>query len=158
MFDKERRHMTDSRGMLIGGKERAALSGKTVAVLNPATGQPLADVAAGDAADVDLAVTAAREAFENGPWPRLPNHERATVLLRFADLIEENLERLFQLETLNNGRPVIETRAQLSRLPEWYRYNVALLLAPTLPFTSLGVADHLSEGQHAVALRQVVLS
>jgi phenylacetaldehyde dehydrogenase len=98
-------------------------------VLNPATGEPIAEVPAGGADDVDRAVRTARQAFEDGPWPRMGIHERARVLNRFADLLEQRLADLFALETRNNGRPVIETRAQLGRLPEWYRYNAALLLA-----------------------------
>jgi acyl-CoA reductase-like NAD-dependent aldehyde dehydrogenase len=115
--------------MLIGGAETEAASGEVLPVLNPATGARIATVPAGGAEDVDRAARAARDAFENGPWPRLSIHDRARVLNRFADRLEERLEDLFRLETVNNGRPVIETRAQLGRLPEWYRYNAALLLA-----------------------------
>jgi acyl-CoA reductase-like NAD-dependent aldehyde dehydrogenase len=114
--------------MLIDGKEHAAVSGELLPVLNPATGVQIAEVPAGAAEDVDLAVTAAKRAFE-GPWPRLNPKERARVLNRFADAIEEQIEALFQLETSNNGRPIIETRAQVGRLPEWFRYNAALALA-----------------------------
>ncbi len=106
-------------GMLMAGKERPAASGETFEVLNPATGQVIEHVPAGDAVDVDAAVDAAKTAFTDGPWPGMDRHERARIITRFADLIEDNLDRLFALETLNNGRPVIETRAQLSRLPEW---------------------------------------
>jgi phenylacetaldehyde dehydrogenase len=115
--------------MLVAGEEARAASGQTLPVLNPATGDTIAEVAAGAAEDVDRAVRAARKAFDDGPWPRLEVHDRARVLNRFADRLEERLGDLFALETKNNGRPVIETRAQLGRLPEWYRYNAALLLA-----------------------------
>ena len=124
-------------GMLIDGKERPALSGSSMTVVNPATAEPLAEVPWGDAEDVDIAVRAARQAFEQGPWPRLGRSERARTLNRFADLIEERIGDLFGLETLNNGRPIRETRAQVGRLPEWFRYNAALLLAErsdTIPF------------------------
>jgi phenylacetaldehyde dehydrogenase len=106
---------------------------KTLTVLNPATGAPLDQVPAGDAEDVDRAVRTAHDAFTNGPWPALAPHDRSRVLNRFADLLDEHLEELFVLETLNNGRPVRETRAQLGRLPEFYRYNAALLLAQRTP-------------------------
>jgi acyl-CoA reductase-like NAD-dependent aldehyde dehydrogenase len=115
--------------MLVAGEEAHAASGETLSVLNPATGETIAEVAAGAAEDVDRAVRAAQKAFDDGPWPHLEVHDRARVLNRFADLLEERLGDLFALETKNNGRPVIETRAQLGRLPEWYRYNAALLLA-----------------------------
>jgi acyl-CoA reductase-like NAD-dependent aldehyde dehydrogenase len=115
--------------MRIGGKLVEAASGETLEILNPATGEVLATTPAGGAEDVDRAVRAARHAFEAGPWPRLERTERAKLLHRFADHIEERLEALFRLETVNNGRPVRETRAQVGRLPEWFRYNAALLLA-----------------------------
>jgi acyl-CoA reductase-like NAD-dependent aldehyde dehydrogenase len=116
-------------GMLIGGQEVEAASGERLTVLDPATGQPIASVPAGGREDVDRAVRAARRAVEDGPWPRLDGFERARLINRFADLIDERLEQLYVLETLNNGRPVVETRAQLARLAEWYRYAAALLIA-----------------------------
>lgn len=115
--------------MLIGGERVDAMGGEALPVLNPATGRTIATVPAGGAADVDAAVRAARKAFEDGPWPRLSIQDRSLLLNRFADLLEEQLDQLFRLETANNGRPVIETRAQLGRLAEWYRYYAALLLA-----------------------------
>jgi acyl-CoA reductase-like NAD-dependent aldehyde dehydrogenase len=115
--------------MLIEGKERAAVTGDVLPVLDPATGAEIAHVPAGDAEDVDIAVGAARRAFEQGPWPRMNFKDRARLLNRFADAIENNMEALFRLETSNNGRPIIETRAQCGRLPEWFRYNAALLLS-----------------------------
>ena len=115
--------------MWIGGAEVDAASGRTIDVLNPATGGTIATVPAGEAEDIDRAAKAAQDAFDNGPWPRLSIQDRAKALNGFADRLEERLDDLFRLETTNNGRPVIETRAQLGRLPEWYRYNAALLLA-----------------------------
>ncbi|MES4901995.1 MULTISPECIES: aldehyde dehydrogenase [unclassified Streptomyces] len=97
------------------------------AIVNPSTGEVIRTVADSTAAEVDEAVRAARAAFESGPWPRMPRSERARYLLRFADAIEAHTESLFQLETRNNGRPITETRAQLSRVPEWFRYNAGLL-------------------------------
>jgi acyl-CoA reductase-like NAD-dependent aldehyde dehydrogenase len=119
----------DRPGMLIDGKERPAVGGATMPVINPATSEFISEVPAGDAEDVDIAVRAARQAFDQGPWKRMARSERAKILHRFADLIEERMEDLFRLETLNNGRPIRETRAQVGRLPEWFRYNAALLIA-----------------------------
>jgi acyl-CoA reductase-like NAD-dependent aldehyde dehydrogenase len=116
-------------GMIIGGGEVAALSGERMAVVNPATGEPLGEVDRGSAEDVDRAVQVALSTFHSAVWSEMPIWERARVLHRFADAIEGRLEDLFRLETLNNGRPIAETRAQVSRLPGWYRYNAALLLA-----------------------------
>ena len=115
--------------MRIGGELVDATSGETLEILNPATADVLTTTPAGGAEDVDRAVRAARMAFDEGSWPRMERSERARLLHRFADRIEERMHDLFRLETLNNGRPVRETRAQVGRLPEWFRYNAALLLA-----------------------------
>src|SRR5215217_3790961 len=116
-------------GMHINGQEVQAVSGDAIDVINPSTGAVLARVACGDATDVDIAVAAAKTAFESGVWSRMPIHERARIMHRFADGIEARMDELYQLETSNNGRPVTETKAQITRLPEWYRYAAALLLA-----------------------------
>jgi acyl-CoA reductase-like NAD-dependent aldehyde dehydrogenase len=115
--------------MFIAGEPVDAAGGETLEILNPATADVLTTTPAGGPEDVDRAVRAARRAFEEGPWPRLERSERAKLLHRFADRIEERIGELFHLETLNNGRPVRETRAQVGRLPEWFRYNASLLLA-----------------------------
>ncbi|WP_370500798.1 aldehyde dehydrogenase [Mycolicibacterium sp. jd] len=104
-------------------------AGQTRDILDPATAAVIATVPEHTAADVDAAVARARAAFESGPWPQMVRSQRAKLLLRVADAIEDNSERLFRLETRNNGRPITETRAQLSRVPEWFRYNAGLLAA-----------------------------
>lgn len=129
----------DKPGLLIDGKEVQAAGGQTLDVLNPATAEVVARVPAGSKEDVDAAVRAARRAFDQGPWPRLAPGERARILNRFADLLEDRIDTLYRLETSNNGRPIRETRAQVGRLPEWFRYNAALLLADrhsVIPFGS----------------------
>ncbi len=89
--------------LLIGGEWLPAASGETFATLNPATGQPLTRCAAGDKADVDRAVAAARAAFS--AWAALMPAQRERLLHRFADLMEAHKEELAQLETLDNGKP-----------------------------------------------------
>ena len=151
--------------MLIDGKWVPAASGATLDVVGPAHGTVIARAPAADAEDVDRAVRAARRAFDDGVWSRRPIAERARVLHRFADIIERRIEELYRLETLNNGRPIRETRAQISRLPEWYRYNAALLLAdrtavvpmpgPYHSFTQrfpLGVVGILSSFNHPLMI------
>ncbi|ACV81171.1 aldehyde dehydrogenase [Nakamurella multipartita] len=101
----------------------------TRSIVNPATGEVIATVPEQGAADVDRAVATAKEAFETGPWPTMVRSKRARLLLTLADAIEANSARLYELETRNNGRPITETRAQLSRVPEWFRYNAGLLAA-----------------------------
>src|ERR1700689_2195802 len=90
--------------MFIGGKWLDSASGKTFATLNPATGEEICQVAEGDKADIDLAVKAARHAFETGPWPKMNASDRGRLLHRLADLIEQNREELAALETFDNGK------------------------------------------------------
>ncbi len=98
------------RRMLIDGQWVEAASGKTFETPNPATGEVLARVAEGDAEDIDRAVRAARRAFDEGPWPRLAPNERERLLLAIADLIDRHADELAQLETLDNGKTLTESR------------------------------------------------
>src|SRR5437762_10429832 len=91
--------------LFIGGKWQDSASGKTFPTINPANGETICQVAEGDKADVDLAVKAARKAFELGPWPKMNASERGRLINRLADLIEQNLEELAALESLDNGKP-----------------------------------------------------
>ena len=93
------------RELLIAGRWRPAVSGASFDVIDPATGSEFARAAAGDAPDVDVAVTAARTAFESPPWSNSTPAGRARLLLRLAELIEANGEELALLETLDNGMP-----------------------------------------------------
>lgn len=97
--------------MLIGGTWRDSLAGKTFPTLHPATEEKIADVAEATALDVDLAVKAARSAFETGDWPKMDARDRGRILGRLADLIEKNIEELAALETLDNGKPIRDSRA-----------------------------------------------
>jgi aldehyde dehydrogenase (NAD+) len=111
------------RPLLIGGKWVDAASGKTFPTLDPATGETICNVAEGDAADVDLAVKAARKAFETGPWPEMAAAERGRILNKLADLVEQNADELAALESLDNGKPVAVARAaDLPLTVKCYRY------------------------------------
>jgi len=94
--------------MLIGSDWREAQSGKRFKTLNPATGDTLLEVAEGDAPDVDLAVQAARRAFE-GPWGKMSASERGRLLWKLGDLINAKASELAQLETLDTGKPIWES-------------------------------------------------
>ena len=93
------------RQMFINGQWMDAASGRTFETPNPATGETLARVAEGDAEDINRAVTAARKAFEEGPWSRMSPSERARIIWRIGDLILEHTDELAQLESLDNGKP-----------------------------------------------------
>ncbi|MBV9158610.1 MAG: aldehyde dehydrogenase family protein, partial [Acidobacteriaceae bacterium] len=98
--------------ILIYNKWVDSVSGKTFETINPATGETLAKVAEADAADVDLAVKAARKAFHpKSPWRRMSASERGKLLSRLADLMEKNADELATLESLDNGKPRHVARA-----------------------------------------------
>jgi len=94
----------------IDGAFRPARSGARFVTENPATGRPLAEIAAGDAADIDLAVQAARRAFDDGRWSRRSPADRKAVLLHFADLLEANLDELAMLDAIEAGKPIADCR------------------------------------------------
>ncbi len=104
------------QGLLIAGEEREAARGGRRPILTPRDGSVLVDLAWAEADDADRAVAAARRAFDTGPWPRMPARERAEVLLRFADLVEQHRDAVALLVTLEMGKPIrhaweIELRA-----------------------------------------------
>jgi acyl-CoA reductase-like NAD-dependent aldehyde dehydrogenase len=109
--------------LLIGGKWVAAKSGKTFETLNPSNEEVLALVAEGDKADVDEAVKHARKAFETGPWASMNPHGRTRILLKIAELIEKNADELAELESLDNGKPIFESKnIDIPGAAETFRY------------------------------------
>ncbi|RME75779.1 MAG: aldehyde dehydrogenase family protein [Planctomycetota bacterium] len=94
----------------IGGAWTEAQDGRRFATLNPATGQVLAEVSEAREAEVDLAVKAAREAFESGKWPRRAAADRGRVLYRIAEAIERHADELAEIESLDTGKPIQDTR------------------------------------------------
>src|SRR5450755_1012286 len=101
-----KRFVGQARQALIDGRWQDAQSGETFEVFNPSNESVIARVADCKRADVDLAVAAARKAFDKGPWPRMSPSARGRILWKIGDLILENLEELAQLESLNNGKPI----------------------------------------------------
>ena len=99
------------RQLFIDGQWADAASGQSFETPNPATGETLARVAEGEAEDIDRAVRAARRAFEDGPWSRITTSERGRIIWRIGDLINEHLDELAQLESLDNGKPFAVARA-----------------------------------------------
>jgi acyl-CoA reductase-like NAD-dependent aldehyde dehydrogenase len=108
----------------INGRYVESATGATFDTINPATGQLLARVAAGDAADIDRAVAAARAAFRSGVWAAQPPSARKKVLQRFADLIVEHADELALLETLDVGKPITDSVSvdipATARCIHWY--------------------------------------
>jgi aldehyde dehydrogenase (NAD+) len=109
--------------MLIDGKWLDASTGRTFETLNPATGEVIARVAEGEKPDIDKAVAAARRAFDKGPWRKMNARERGKLINRLADLIEKNKDELAMLETLDNGKPISDSKnADLPLTIDCYRY------------------------------------
>ena len=132
MFDDDLRHqpsaeaaafLSRSHLLLIDGQWVAPRAGGTLPVFDPATEEQIATVAAAEAADVDLAVAAARRAFEGGPWRALSGAARARLIWKLSDLLLENADELAELETFDNGKPLHDTRAvDLNVASELLRY------------------------------------
>ena len=94
----------------IDGEYADAASGETFACVSPVTGETIAQVAAGDAADVDRAVAGARAAFESGAWSRLAPKKRKKALMRFAGLMRDHADELAVLETIDMGKPIRDAK------------------------------------------------
>ena len=115
--------ITSSRPLLIGGQWRSSVSGKTFETINPATGEVICTVAEGDKDDIDLAVKAARQAFDHGPWGRMNPSERGRLIGKLADAIEANIHELAALESLDNGKPIADSlNADLPLTISCFRY------------------------------------
>mgnify|MGYP000312536917 FL=1 len=92
----------------INGEYIPSASGKKIDVIDPSNGQVYHQVSAGNAEDIDKAVRAARAAFDDGPWPNMSGRERAAILRKMGDIINERVNELAELEVQNNGKPLPE--------------------------------------------------
>ncbi|WP_448955920.1 aldehyde dehydrogenase family protein [Labrys neptuniae] len=139
--------------LLIDGKWVDAQSGQTFAVEDPATEEKIAEVPAGDKADIDLAVAAARRAFETGPWSRISPSERSRLVWRLGDLLEQHADEFAELEALDNGKPVTNARrGDVQGSIDMFRYMAGWstrLNGETIPVSSAG-------DWHAYTLREPV--
>lgn len=106
----------------IDGEFRASRDGRTFSALNPATNEPLAEVAEGSPEDVDAATRAARHAFDQGEWPRLPPSERAHYLYRIANAVQEHAQDIAEVEALDVGMPIAQAKGQGRRAAENFRF------------------------------------
>ncbi len=144
--------LAEPHKLFIGGEWVPARSGETFDVINPATGLAFARVAAGDAADIDLAVKAARRAFESGAWTNLPPSARQRLLLRLADAIEAEIDDIALLESFDNGMPVGAARFIAGMAPiETLRYNAGWVGKVNGETPTLSAPNH-----HAYTLKEPV--
>ena len=112
-----------THALFIDGKFVPAQSGETFDVINPATGEVFAKAAAGGAADIDLAVKAARRAFESGPWSSMNASGRRNLMWKLAEALEKNADEIATLESLDNGMPLTMARFMVAGGAECLRYN-----------------------------------
>ncbi|GAA0603747.1 5-carboxymethyl-2-hydroxymuconate semialdehyde dehydrogenase [Kutzneria viridogrisea] len=113
----------------IGGQFVDSVGGETFEVLDPVTNQPYTLAAAGQAADVDRAVAAARAAFVSGEWPGMQARARARILNRIADAVQAQDKRLAELETFDTGLPITQALGQAQRAAENFRFFADLVVA-----------------------------
>ncbi|MCA0400554.1 MAG: aldehyde dehydrogenase family protein [Proteobacteria bacterium] len=142
---------------LIGHAWRPALSGKTLPMVEPSTGAIFAAIPASGAEDIDLAVMAARSAFDTGPWGRMPAFERGRLLMKLSAAILEDADRLAQIEARDCGKPMKQARADVAataRYFEFYGGAADKLHGDTIPYlagmTVLGIREPLGVTAHIV--------
>lgn len=112
-----------------GGALHDSVSGDVFDVLEPTTNEPYVTAAAGDKADIDRAVAAAKRAFDHGPWPRMLPRERATILYRIADEVAKINDELAAVESYDSGLPIRQAKGQANRAAENFRFFADLIVA-----------------------------
>jgi len=113
----------------IDGAFTDSVDGDTFDVLDPVTNENYTTASAGKKADIDLAVAAAKRAFEEGPWPKMLPRERSRVLHRIADIVESRDQRLAELESFDSGLPITQALGQARRAAENFRFFADLIVA-----------------------------
>ena len=116
--------------MFVDGTFTKSSDGGTRKLINPANGEVSAIVAEGTKEDAERAIRAARDAFDNGPWADTAALDRAKLLFKLADKIDEHFTELSRLETLNNGKPVRETEYDVTDAANCFRYYAGLATKP----------------------------
>jgi betaine-aldehyde dehydrogenase len=144
------RMAAEQLNMFINGEWTGALSGETREILNPANGRVIAVAAEGSEADADRAVAAAKAAFYEGGWWGTPAAERARLLFKAADLLEENKEEFAKLETLDNGKPLREADFDVNDAIACFRYYAGLATKPH------GQSYEVSDPMQAVVVREPI--
>ena len=112
----------ESPRMVIGGKSVDAVNGDTFDTIDPSTGKPFTQVPRGQSADIDAAVAAARESFEDRRWAGMRPGKRSELLYKVSDLIMKNLNELAQIEALDGGKPFNLASAEIWSAAEVFRY------------------------------------
>lgn len=145
---KVKSFLEGTKDLFINGQFVPSTSGKTFETVNPATEEVLAVVSEAQVEDVDLAVQAARKAFEDGLWPKLTTAERSHLIYKLADLIDANKEELAQIEALDNGKPYrVALEDDIPGTVDQFRYYAGWatkILGQTIPISP----DYLNYTRH----------
>lgn len=140
---------------IIGGERISAVDGKTFAVIEPATGQPMAEAAEAGLEDVKRAVQVAHRAFEGGPWPRMSATERGRILIQAAQLVRQRLETIATVEARNAGKPIRDARGEVATVAnvlEYWGGAANKIFGETVPVQDAGLAVTLREPVGVCAL------
>lgn len=113
--------------LYINGEFVSSEAGAKIQNINPYTNEYINEVAEGRAEDIDKAVAAAREAFDHGPWKTMKLKKRMEYIYKIADLIDEEVERIAYLESLDTGLPISQTRNMVSRASENFRFYARMV-------------------------------
>jgi betaine-aldehyde dehydrogenase len=124
------RRIDGTIAMYVDGRWKLAEDGATRALVNPANGETIATVAEGSAADAELAIIAARRAFDDGPWRSVGAGDRAALLLKVADAIDAQRSEFVRIDTLNNGKPLRECEYDAIDAANCFRYYAGLATKP----------------------------
>ena len=125
-------------------------SGKTFPVYEPSTEEVMANVIEADSHDIDLAVQAARRAFDSGAWPQKTPQDRAQILFKLAAKVREHLDALSEVEALNTGKPIVEAEGDIGAVAEVFEYYAGL--ATKIP----GQVNPVSANAISLSLREPI--
>ncbi|KRF60615.1 betaine-aldehyde dehydrogenase [Bacillus sp. Soil768D1] len=117
--------------LYINGEWVEPINKETLAVINPATGKQIAEVGSADTKDAERAIKAARTAFDEGTWRSTSAHDRAALLMKLAAKIEEHLDELAEIETVNNGKTLKEAQGDITEAAKTFRYYAGIATKPT---------------------------
>jgi acyl-CoA reductase-like NAD-dependent aldehyde dehydrogenase len=112
--------------LVIGGKSVPAVNGETFDTVSPTTNQPIGRVPKAGLADVELAVKAARAAFDDGPWPRMTPLERSRILHRIAAILRDRIDEIARIETMNCGKIIVESRGDVNASANCFEYYASV--------------------------------
>jgi acyl-CoA reductase-like NAD-dependent aldehyde dehydrogenase len=146
--------------MLINGAWTAAAGAATIDCIDPATEAVIARIPAGEKADVDRAVAAARRAFDEAVWTGLQPAARARILLRIAEIIDASIERIAQVETADNGMPLLFSRMLAANAAETFRYFAGWatkIYGSTADFSSPAMEVHAYTRREPVGVAALII-